>query len=163
MPENNLVKTFIIVEKFSPEIHGESITKALISLRHSGDPYPPQQDASDDAESLFAWLMNETGVHQFVALINDEVAGHISLANPHLYLTNHLTEFHASSSTVNGFLEISKFFVSPDFQNRGVGSALFKKAVETATNSGYSPALAVIDTSLDAIHFYKKHRLVELG
>lgn len=148
---------------FSEDIHKNSISKALFALRASGSPYPSHKDVSSDEESLYNWLLSDETIHRFVAIVNNEVAGHISLTKPHSYLTEYLEKAGVRSASSKGFLEISKFFVSPEFQKCGVGGSLFRSAIDIVSSLGYSPALAVVDTSVDAISFYGHHGLKEIG
>lgn len=159
--ENN-ANTVTVLE-FEDHDHLSGATLGLMELRKSGSSYPPFMDADNTATSLASWLMEEDTLFRFVALVNGEVAGHISVTHAHPYLTDHLEEFKVGAIADNGFLEISKFFVSPSYQKHGVGKALFSVAIENIVNRGYEPALAVIETSTQAISFYGHHGLVERG
>ncbi|GAA4034487.1 hypothetical protein GCM10023063_18180 [Arthrobacter methylotrophus] len=109
------------------------------------------------------WLLSEEVLGRWVALIDGQVAGHIALTAPHPYLTDALASMDQVPVEPDGFCEVSKFFVDPDAQDRGVGAALFDAAIGFARSQGLQPALAVVDTSLAARRFFGRHGMTEAG
>lgn len=161
-PAQNTPSSIDIVS-FEPEKHLEGAVRSIMNVR-AGDPsYPPPHDADLSYESMRAWLMEEEPFIRTVAMVDGEVAGHISLTPAHSYLENHLSHNGYQSKQPHGFLEISKFFVDPAFQKHGVGHVLFDQAIDAALGAKFQPALAVIETSTKAIHFYKHWGMENVG
>jgi GNAT superfamily N-acetyltransferase len=140
----SLVRPALKVVPFLPEAHLQGAVEALLRLCRSEGLYP---------HPLGRW----------VALIDGQVAGHISITAPHPYLIGALDSMDQESAAPDGFCEVSKFFVDPSVQGRGTGTALFETAFRFARNEGLQPALAVVDTSLAARRFYAHHGMTEAG
>lgn len=153
----------IDIVPFESPKHLDGTIHSIMNVR-AGDPsYPPPRDADLSYESMKAWLMEEEPFLRAVAVANNEVAGHISLTPAHPYLHEHLSRNNYSAKQPNGFLEISKFFVDPAFQKHGVGRLLFNHAIDAGIAAQFQPALAVIETSTKAIHFYKHWGMESVG
>lgn len=151
------------IERFNQEIHLEEMVKSLFRVRDFDNTYPPVMDAGRNTEDFTAWLMEEDVLDRITALVEGEVAGHISTVAAHEYLTGYLADNHIESSAPNGFSEISKFFVDPLYRKHGVGKVLFRASVEQSIENGYHPALAVVSTSEDAIRFYTREGWILAG
>lgn len=154
----------VVVVPFNRAFHLVGAVQALLNVRDATGTYPPVRDAPRDASAFETWLTGEPVLERWVALAADgRIAGHISLTVLHPYLGVHLPAMGCVPVASRGFCEISKFFSDPDFQGRGVGRELFSAATDYAWENGYQPALAVVDTSLDARRFYTARGLREAG
>lgn len=131
-------------------------------MRQKDVTYPPAENAPT-RESFGAWLLEESTLSRVSAIVDGQFAGHISIVKAHDYLENHLASQEYVAVTENGFAEIGKFFVDPLFRKHGVGHVLFQHIRHEAFALGYQPALAVVDTSADAVRFYRKAGMTELG
>lgn len=151
------------VVSFETEYHLEGATRSIMNVRASDPSYPPPHDADYSRESMGTWLMEEDPFLRTIAMVDGEVAGHISLTRAHPYLQDHLSRSEYVAKQPNGFLEISKFFVDPTFQKHGVGHVLFNHAIEAAMSVQFQPALAVIEKSTKAIHFYRHWGMESVG
>jgi GNAT superfamily N-acetyltransferase len=152
-----------MIEPFFGMSHMYDTVQALLRVRESDATYPPPVDVDYGVGEFIEWLMSEETIGRWVAVIDGEVAGHISLTDPHKYLTGFLDSADYESDSMNGFCEVSKFFVNPKFQSHGVGALLFNHAIEFARSKALQPALAVIDTSSAARRFYAKKGMREVG
>lgn len=159
----NFARAALQITRFQPETHLQGAVEALLRLRRSEGLYPPQQDVNATPGDFAFWLLSEDVLGRWVALVDGQVAGHISLTAPHQHLTEALETMDQESPAPSGFCEVSKFFVDPDVQGRGTGAALFAAAFSFARREGLQPALAVVDTSLAARRFYGHHGMVEAG
>jgi GNAT superfamily N-acetyltransferase len=151
------------IVSFESEYHLEGAIRSIMNVRASDPSYPPPHDAEYSYESMGTWLMEEDPFMRVIAMVDGKVAGHISLTPAHPYLENHLLRSDYVAKQPHGFLEISKFFVDPAFQKHGVGRILFNNAIESAFSAEFQPALAVIETSTKAIHFYKHWGMESVG
>lgn len=107
--------------------------------------------------------MGEDVIGRWVAVIDGQVAGHISITDPHPYLTDALASMNQAPAAGHSFCEISKFFVDPSIQGKGTGALLFEAAFSFAWQERLQPALAVVSTSLAARRFYSRHGMIEAG
>lgn len=162
-PINNIPSANVDIISFDSEQHLEGTIRSIMNVRASDPSYPPPHDADNSYESMGTWLMEENPFTRTIAMVGGKVAGHISLTPAHPYLQNHLSQNEYVAKYPNGFLEISKFFVDPTFQKHGVGHFLFNHAVEVALSARFQPALAVIETSTKAIHFYRNWGMESVG
>lgn len=96
-------------------------------------------------------------------MVDGKVAGHISIVKAHDYLENYLTLNDHKALTKNGYSEVGKFFVDPLYRKHGIGKLLFEHVREESFKAGYQPALAVVDSSEDAVRFYRKAGMEDLG
>lgn len=135
---------------------------ALLRVRDKDKTYPPKENAATQ-ESFALWLLEEEALSRVAALFDGNFAGHVSIVKAHDYLKNHLLKHEYESRSEKGFAEIGKFFVDPLHRKHGLGHALFERIRDEAFLAGYQPALAVVDTSEDAIRFYRKAGMHELG
>lgn len=158
-----LVRPAAQVVIFRPEEHLQGAVEALLRLRRAEGLYPPRADVEATPGGFAFWLLSEDVLGRWVAIVDGQAAGHISITAPHPYLTRALEEIGQTPSAPGGFCEVSKFFVDPAVQGRGVGAALFDAALGFARGEGLQPALAVVDTSLAARRFYGHHGMTEAG
>ena len=135
----------------------------LLEVRNVDGTYPPAVDAENTVSGFSRWLMSEETVGRWVALMDGDVAGHISLTPAHGYLTQSLDDLGYVGIEGRSFCEVSKFFVDPQVQRQGVGAKLFDYAIEQGWALGLQPALAVIDTSYAARRFYARKGMLEVG
>lgn len=142
--------------------HFKEAVDALLRVRQRDVTYPPAENPAT-RESFGSWLMEESTLSRVSAVVDGNFAGHISIIKAHDYLEKHLASQNYHAGTVNGFAEIGKFFVDPLFRKHGVGHVLFEHIRQEAFALGYKPALAVVDTSGDAVRFYRKAGMTELG
>lgn len=159
MPQSNSIE---IVE-FSKSEHLQESVNGIMEVNKSGEKYPPLHNAEPTSEFLTSWLMEEDTINRWVAVLDGNIAGHISTVKAHVYLTEHLKNAGIKFLNEKGVTEISKFFVNPLYQKHGAGKNLFAHAIDASKAEGYSVALAVISTSIDAIRFYQKAGLVSTG
>lgn len=144
------------IDLFTQGKHLPKTVESLFRVRDFDNKYPPVMDAGRNTEDFTAWLMEEKVLLRKVALVDGEVAGHISTVLAHSYLTTYLSSQYIETTSQHGFSEISKFFVDPIYRKHGVGKLLFSDIVQQSIEDGYHPALAVVSTSEDAIRFYTR-------
>lgn len=153
-----------IIEPFLGMSHMYDTVQALLTVREADGTYPPPIDVDDgDVRGFTHWLMQEETIGRWVAIIDGKAVGHISITAPHSYLTDHLEAMGHKTDAANGYCEISKFFIAPEFQSHGVGAKIFDHALEYARSKEMQPALAVIEDSISARRFYAKKGLREVG
>lgn len=132
-----------------------------MNVRSKDPSYPPPQDIQGMVYEHFSvWLMSEIVTHRWVALVDDKVAGHISMTKAHPYLTDHLKTVNFLPEGNRELLEISKFFVNPLFQGHGIGTELLHNALSVGLQEGYIPSLAVIASSTSAIEVYRREEML---
>lgn len=102
---------------------------------HRSHGLPPVGD-----DELEAWLTSlENDGQGFVALLDDEVVGHAAYAP----VTVDTPDFVV--------------FVDPDYQNRGIGTALLYHVVQNAAVEGFESIESYVDRDNEsAIHVYEK-------
>lgn len=157
------IRTAVQVQAFDAEAHLRGAVEALLRVRRLEGVYPPRQDAKETVHDFAFWLLNEDALERWVAVIGGEVVGHISLTDPHAYLSNALAGLGFEAQTRDGICEVSKFFVDPLARGAGVGSFLLDAALRSAHSRGLRPALAVVDTSLAARRLYASTGMTEAG
>lgn len=149
---------------FDKGTHLKQTLASIMKVRATDSTYPPKIDVPDFSTAFFKkWLLAEYTTHRWVALVNGEVAGHISLVEAHDYLTSHLAVNGEKPYSDKGYLEIGKFFTNPDFQGHGIGTKLLNHAIKISLDESFTPALAVISTSTKAIEVYKKENMKPVG
>lgn len=153
----------IEIVRFAKSEHLQESVNGIMEVNKSGEKYPPLHNAEPTTAFLSSWLMEENAVNRWVAVLDGNVAGHISTVKAHPYLTGHLKNVGVEFLNKKGVAEISKFFVNPLYQKHGAGKRLFAHAIDVSKHEGYAVALAVISTSTDAIRFYQKAGLVGTG
>jgi len=145
------------LEPFVAADHLTDTAGVLQRLRRVHPYYPPPADATNEIASLAAWLDDgDSYLARWVAVRGDVVVGHIAVTAPHDYILNFL-------DASKDLAEITKFFVDPAAQRDGVGALLFTRARDFIRESGSVPVLAVVSTSSDALNFYPKNGMRELG
>lgn len=157
------IRTAVQIQAFEAEAHLRGAVEALLRVRRHEGVYPPRQDAKETVHDFAFWLLNEDALERWVAVIDGEVAGHISLTDPHAYLSNALDGMGFEAQARNGICEVSKFFVDPLARGAGVGSFLLDAALRSARARGLQPALAVVDTSLAARRLYASTGMTQAG
>lgn len=148
---------------FRPETHLQGAVEALLRLRRAEGLYPPRRDVNATISDFAYWLLSEDVLGRWAALVDGRVAGHIAITAPHPYLTEALGTMGQEAQAPGGFCEVSKFFLDPDAQGCGFGTALFDTALGFARGRGLQPALAVPDTSLAARRLFVRHGMTETG
>ena len=157
------VRPALHVTRFRPETHLQGAVEALLRLRRAEDLYPPRAEVKATPRDFAYWLLAEGVLGRWVALVDGQVAGHISLTAPHPDLADTLADLEQASPAPSGICEVSKFFVNPAVQRKGAGTALFNAALRFARSQDLQPALAVMDTSLAARRFFAHHGMTEAG
>ncbi|WP_354214861.1 GNAT family N-acetyltransferase [Arthrobacter sp. UYCo732] len=160
---NVLVRPAVEIAPFQDGQHLHGAVEALLKLRRAEGLYPPQRDVEATPTAFTGWLLSEDALGRWVAIVDGQVAGHISITAPHPYLTEALAGMGQVSPAPHGICEVSKFFVDPTVQGKGTGAQLFEAAFRFARREGMQPALAVVSTSLAARRFYDRHGMIETG
>jgi len=143
---------------------------SLVSLRAGGHAeFPPASldlhlsGAMDEDErrsvqlrTYSQWLeSSDTAVWaRWVAVLGGRVVGHVAVCEPHGYL-RHLTD-HLEILEDRPPLEISRLFVDPRLQGRGVGAQLLSRANSFIQEFGSTPVLAVLTESEAALRLYER-------
>lgn len=143
--------------------HFQQTIQCLQDLQKSKSSYPPADIVTGIQPSTKDWL-GEGTAHRFVAVIEGQVAGHISLSEPYPYLSNFFIE-KIQGYDEKSYLEVGAFFVSPEFQKHGVGSKLFEHVINESEKLSKTPALVVVESydSHKAISLYKRHGMTSIG
>ncbi len=144
------------VVNYDERLHLEELTNVAYLMRHSETAYPPHEFCGESKPEVNEWLKNCHSHTRWVAVNDNKVIGHISLAKPEDYLSKFLHEhsFHSE------FDEVSKFFVHPEYRKTGAGRLLFAHAL---ASSPIPKALAVLAGSIAARKFYVHHGMTEIG
>jgi GNAT superfamily N-acetyltransferase len=100
---------------------------------------------------------------RWAALDGETVAGHIAVGALSPELEERLPAMGRVPVAPRGFGEITRFFVDPEHQGRGVGLDLFTAAADYAWNSGLQPVTAVMETSVQARRFCVARGMREAG
>lgn len=114
--------------------------------------------------ALRSWLVEDEGSQLWRAVVvsDDDVVGHVQVTTPHAYLVDFLA-YSRPSVPLDGCQEIGKFFVDPDRRGRGLGRKLLTAARGVVDATGQWSALAVLETSPEAIKLYRQEGLEEAG
>lgn len=150
---------------FAPETHLDA-TLAILGRVAEFDPvYPPVRPSRLGASSyMFAeWLTGDATFCRWAGLVNGELAGHAAVAAPHPYLAAGLAALGQRCIASNGYLEISKVFVSPAARGLKLGRHLLSAARMYAWASAQQPVLAVPVDSGDALQFFARRGMVDVG
>jgi GNAT superfamily N-acetyltransferase len=139
----------------------DSTIDALRSVIKTGDDYPPTHRVTDSDRVLQAWLNNCDLWSRWVATHKGEVIGHVLLCNPHKIIP-HLNRAGYMGLSTNGFAEVAKLFVNPDFRSQGVGTELLNAVRREAWESGCQPVLFVVNPSFHAKPMYLREGFVEV-
>lgn len=107
--------------------------------------------ASIERQSAEEYAEQRPPGSEFVAIINDKVAGYIGYHTPtNLTSNNHVLEIHIG--------------VHPDFQRKGVGSELLTYIFLWAKKNGYRKiSIRVLASNISAIPFYLSNGFLEQG
>lgn len=153
----------IQIERFRADQHLADAVSALLAVRCADPNYPPPRDADATKESFTRWLLQEEPLARWVAIEGGTVVGFVQLVAAHEYLTKHLEQWNYDALAPNGFVEISKLFVAPDRQRRGIGAQLLASACALAWSMERQPALAVVVTSQKALDLYEEEGMRVIG
>lgn len=153
----------ITIEPFVPRLHLDPLVRVLMKVRDRDPSYPPPIDVAHSAEAFRSWLTDEDALARWVAVDDGIVAGHVMVVKAHDYLEDYLRGIDYRARAENGFAEVAKVFVDPDFQRRGIAARLLNTGVGDAWTRDMQPALAVVETSTAAIRLYTREGLVQLG
>jgi GNAT superfamily N-acetyltransferase len=137
----------------------DALVDVLVEMNSIDANYPPHQDTDGSRASMESWLLDEMDAHRWIIELDGVTVGHILLAPAHPYLSNHLGKQIIDSKRL---LEVGKFFVSPQYREHGLGHRLFDFMQESVPE-GTLIALAVIETSVEAVRFYQKKGLTPYG
>jgi GNAT superfamily N-acetyltransferase len=147
------------VQDYDEAVHRSGAVRALMSVRRADGGYPPPQDTGDTTEELDRWLFDSPVRARWVAVLDDEVVGHVCLSPAHPYLTRRLVP--VSPPTV--LLEVGKLYVAAEARGLDLGRRLLEEAMGRAAGEGAVAALAVLPTSRAALGLYRDRGLVEVG
>ena len=153
----------VTVVPFSASEHLSSTIEVLLRVRAADPTYPPPRDVEKNADSFSEWILESPDLGRWVALVEGQVAGHVQVIKTHTYLSDFLSTVGYQPIARNGIAEVAKFFVDPLHQHEGIGQALFTKACSFAWDVGLQPALVVVVTSYDAIRFYRRAGMRDVG
>jgi GNAT superfamily N-acetyltransferase len=147
-----------------PFVHDAHLTGTVEVLRRVGGDgsYPPIDTASHPF-TLSDWLTSPLFSTRWAALDGDTVAGHIAVGFLSPQLEAQLPAMGRVPVAPRGFGEITRFFVDPEHQGRGVGYDLFTAAASHAWVSGQQPVIAVMETSVQARRFCVARGMRETG
>jgi GNAT superfamily N-acetyltransferase len=151
------------IESFSDNRHLHGTIEALKLVRQVEVDYPPRVDIGDDDSELENWLLGGETIERWVAVEDREVIGHVGLNLPASYILDWLDRSDTVSTARGGFAEISKLFVIPSRRSVGVASRLLDVATAASWEMGRQPALAVVDTSADAVRLYQHRGMTLIG
>ena len=130
---------------------------SLLRIRESGGNYPSSLDIVRSRKGAEQWLDSGGSLNRFVALVDGEVVGHIQIIASRPLLTAHLLSQSIDTLGNDGFAEIAKLFVNPDFGRRNIGALLLNKTFEVSRNLGFQAASSVVDTATAALRLYESH------
>ena len=100
------------------EEHLAGAVAAIRSVR-AVHPYPSVEEVPEPNDiALAEWLTTGPNIGRWVALVGDEVIGHIQVCDARQYLSEHLNFNKAAIG------EVSKLFVSPEYGHHGAGRML---------------------------------------
>lgn len=158
----------VTIEKYEPTVHYNQLLECLEELQASKSSYPPRNVITNLQPTAAEWLQDDGGESlRFVALLEEKVVGHISIAAPYDYLVNFLqtADYINEEKTADSYVEIGTFFVSPSAQKHGIGHKLFARIQEEANTLGKTTALAVVEShdSNKATALYERHGMENIG
>lgn len=153
----------VAVVPFSANEHLSETIEVLLRVRGADPTYPPPQDVDKNVDSFTAWLLDTPDFRRWVAVVDGQVAGHVLVTKAHAYLSNHLSAMGYQPKGPNGMAEVAKVFVDPLRQRKGIGSVLLTTACSFAWDAGMQPALVVVVTSYNAIRFYEREGMRDIG
>lgn len=139
----------------------EPLALILVNMWARGGAYPPPEDVDGTLVAMKSWLLEEEA-SRWVITVDDIPAGHILLSPAHEYLYSHLQR-QGKPHKRDALHEVGKFFVDPQHRKHGLGHRLFDHLTQQAQTLHQSVALSVIETSKDALHFYRHKGLREEG
>lgn len=153
----------IEINQYEPDAHLGQLASAIRASKNFDETYPPDIDLDGSSQSFENWLVTENELGRFVALCNSVAIAHCGLVGPEQYLRDFLEATNISSVCANGFSEITKLFIHPQFAGRSIGSQLVQHTRAYSWSLQYQPALAVLASSKAAIHLYEKVGFSLLG
>lgn len=110
-----------------------------------------------------AFLTTPEPVAAWVAVVGDELVGHVALngvtSRPVVQLVEHL---RIGGGTP---IYVARLLVDPDSRRAGIGGALLRHALDAAVAAKWSAYLDVVDTptAAPAIALYRRSRWTEIG
>jgi GNAT superfamily N-acetyltransferase len=122
----------------------------ILETVHRADGYPTYWP--DDPAR---WLSPRAMLGAWVAEDEGRIVGHIVLTAGAAEASGSVWAMTTGLSAEQ-FAAITRFFVSPDRRSAGVGGALLDAACAEAAAQELRPALDVVETNRDAIHFYER-------
>jgi GNAT superfamily N-acetyltransferase len=122
----------------------------ILETVHRVDGYPTYWP--DDPAH---WLSPRAMLGAWVAENDGRIVGHVLLRSGTAEASASVWA-SATGLPPEQFAAVTRFFVSPDSREAGAGGALLDAALAEATARGLHPALDVVETNLDAIHFYER-------
>ena len=140
---------------FSLDDHLEGAVDALLRVNGVDPTYPPSTELNRTIEDYTRWLLDTATMGRWAALADGKVAGFIQATEPHDYIYRSLEKVGYQTQAVNGFCEVGKFFVDPQFQRQGIGVKLFEQTLAFARICGWEPAVAVPFESTSAMKFVR--------
>lgn len=135
----------------------------MMSVKEFNPEYPPNENLEETLSSYINWLLQDDAIVRRVVLVNEIAVGHIALTTPHGYLEKYFDEHNIVSTMSNGFGEISKFYVHPNHQNKGLGLLLLNDVINESEKQSKQPALSILSTATDAIQLCQSVGFVEVG
>lgn len=151
----------VYIEPFKAQ-HLEGAVDALLHVSVADLEYPPRS-VPRGFDSYSKWLTGSSSLARWVAIVDGEVAGHVWVSKPHAYLLNYLESVGHVSNAFNGVSEIGKLYVDPRYSGKGIGKLLLQTSRAYSWDHEMEPALAVVTSSVTALHLYKKQGLKDLG
>ncbi|MGM0385466.1 MAG: GNAT family N-acetyltransferase [Actinomycetota bacterium] len=148
---------------------------ALVNLRIQGhSEFPPS--SIDDAflqivdprerraaqrRSYAEWFLDSDTLvwGRWVAVLNGRVVGHVAVCEPHDYLR---VDDRADPASSIRTLEVSRLFVEPRLQGRGIGAEILGRAIDFIEDFGCTPVLAVLAESEGALAMYRRYGWTEI-
>jgi GNAT superfamily N-acetyltransferase len=104
---------------------------------HDADGYPTVWP-----DDVSGWVVGDSGYGAWVAVIDDNVVGHVGLARPGLQASTQVW-VATTQRPVEWLVEVTRLFASPDASGFGVGHRLLQRAVAGAHELGLWPVLDV--------------------
>lgn len=137
------------------EEHLNPLLGVLQEVRQNHPSYPPLNQAGSDEESFLKWFTDEQPIYRLTALLDGEPIGHGSLVDSHGYITRTLSESGFEVEALNS-VEISKLFVSPRAQSKGVASRLLSELTGEALDRGMVAASCILASTTESLALHKK-------
>jgi cystathionine gamma-synthase len=136
--------------------HRDGVVVALAAVRAAGGSYPPPY-VSEEAADIAEWLERYPAAVRLVAVLGDEVIGHVQLTEADQTDPDLPGGLRATGAyNPDAVIELARLFVDPAHRRSGVGRALLRAATATGWRMGYRPALCVMVTQTEAVELYRR-------